>query len=80
MPKSVIYLNSLVENQNPHHLANESYYLVYISDADGVMYPALFTNDSIGKAITRATQNPEDAPPITMGWFKKLLFKLKVCE
>lgn len=81
MPKSIIYLSSLVENKNPHRLASGEYYLVYVSDDQGTLFPALFTQREVSQALTRAAKNPEDAPRVKMGWFRKLLLKLTlICQ
>ncbi len=81
MPKSIIYFSSIVENKNPHRLASGEYYLVYVSDDEGTMFPALFTQREVSQALTRAAKNPEDAPRIKIGWFRKLLLKFKsICQ
>ena len=76
MPKSIIYLSNIVENKNPHRLANGEYYLVYLSDNEGLLFPALFTQHEVSQAMIRAAKNPEDAPQAKRSWFKKLLLKL----
>lgn len=81
MPKSIIYLSSIVENKNPHRLASGEYYLVYVSDDEGILFPALFTQREVSQAMLRAAKNPEDAPKAKIGWFRKLLLKFKsVCQ
>lgn len=81
MPKSIIYLSSIVENKNAHRLANGEYYLVYVSDDEGILFPALFTQREVSQAMLRAEKNPEDAPRATIGWFRKILLKLKsICQ
>lgn len=81
MPKSIIYLSSIVKNKNPHRLANSEYYLVYVSDKEGTLLPALFTLYEISTALTRAYKNPEDAPMVKIGWLRKLYLKYKwLCQ
>ncbi len=82
MPKSIIRHRSLVENQNPHHLANEQYHLVYVENAEGKLYPILLTQGDILRASARASLNPEDAPPYKLNWFEKLILKLNnlICK
>jgi hypothetical protein len=81
MSKSIIYFSSIVENKNPHRLASGEYYLVYVSDSEGTMFPALFTQREVTRALIRASKNPEDAPRVKIGWFRKLLLKLKsICQ
>lgn len=69
-------MSNIVENKNPHRLANTEYYLVYVADNEEFLFPALFTQQEISKALLRASKNPEDAPPHKISWFKKLMLKL----
>lgn len=81
MPKSIIYLSSIVSNQNQNRLAVGDYYLVYVSDDEGTLFPALFEQHEVSVAMNRAVKNPEDAPKAKIGWFRKLLLKFKsVCQ
>lgn len=80
MPTSVIYVSSIVENKNPHHLADGAYYLVYMSDGD-MMVPALFTQHQVSEAMHRAIKNPEDAPKLKASWLQRLAAKFKwICQ
>lgn len=76
MAKSVIHLSNLVKNKNPHRLANSEYYLVYVADREGGLFPALFTQYEITQAMKRAVKNPEDAPKWEPNWIQRLLNKL----
>ena len=78
MPKSIIYRRNFVVNKNPHRLANEEYYLVYVQDDEGKLHPALFTQGDLQRALIRATRNPEDAPVLKPNWLQKLLEKLNL--
>ncbi len=77
MPKSIVYLSNIIDNKNPHRLANSEYYLVYISDDEWTLLPALFTRHEIGVALNRALKNPEDTPLIKMGWIHRFIMKFK---
>lgn len=81
MPKSIIYRRSVVENKNPHRLANDTYHLVYVQDEEGKLHPALFTQGDLQRGIIRASRNPEDAPALKVNWLQKLIQKLKeICQ
>lgn len=81
MPKSIIYRRNVVVNKNPHRLANEEYYLVYVQDEEGKLHPALFTQGDVQRGFVRASRNPEDAPKFKLNWLQKLIQKIKeICR
>lgn len=80
MPKSIIYLSSLVSNQNQNRLAVGDYYLVYVSDDEGTLFPALFEQHEVSVAMNRAATVSPAVPKIEESRFRKFLKKLIICE
>ncbi len=71
--KSIIDMYEVVENKDPHHLANDFYYPCSIYK-DGKKVPALFTERQLVDAIKRAARNPEDFPE-KISWWRKIFKK-----
>jgi len=67
--KSKVVLGERVDNKDRKFGSVLEYYPVIIEDSDGVLFPALFTQNQIDEAIARAKVNPEDIEGLTKGFW-----------
>lgn len=61
--KSKIFMDEVVDNTNPHPLANDKYIKVWVYDVDGTVKPGMLTYYDVSKIIRRAANNEEDQVP-----------------